>query len=158
VRLRGLFYELGLSPFRDEVLAVKIEVDTRPPAGAVLGTTIVRRHVTLHLQHHDQASLLAGKLHAILQRPYTKGRDLYDLLWYLSDPAWPPPNLAMLNSALVQNGWTGDDLSGKTWRSAVRERLLALNWSKAVADVQPFLEPGADPGILSRDNLLGLLA
>jgi len=27
--------------------------------------------------------LLAGKLHAILQRAYTKGRDIYDLLWYL---------------------------------------------------------------------------
>jgi hypothetical protein len=40
------------------------------------------------LQHHDRASLLAGKIHAILQRPFLKGRDLYDLLWYLSDPAW----------------------------------------------------------------------
>jgi hypothetical protein len=157
VRLRGLFHELGLSPFRDQVLAVKIEVDTRPPTGALLETTIVRRHVTLHLQHHDRASLLAGKLHAILERPYTKGRDLYDLLWYLSDPAWPPPNLAMLNSALRQTGWTGSALTGETWRSAVRERLLALDWDKAVADVRPFLEPGADPGILSRENLVGLI-
>ena len=49
----------------------------------------MRRHVTLRLHHHDRASLLAGKLHAILQRPYTKGRDLYDLIWYLSDPTWP---------------------------------------------------------------------
>jgi len=47
VRFRGLLYELGLSPHRDQVLAVKIEVDTNPPAGAVLMTTVVRRHVTL---------------------------------------------------------------------------------------------------------------
>ena len=86
VRFPGLLYELDLSPHRDETLAVKLEVDTNPPAGAGLATTVVRRHVILQLQHHDRASLLAGKLHAILQRPYLKGRDLYDLLWYLSDP------------------------------------------------------------------------
>ncbi|MEA4906917.1 MAG: nucleotidyl transferase AbiEii/AbiGii toxin family protein [Anaerolineaceae bacterium] len=43
-------------------------------------TDLVRRFVPLHLQHHDRTSLLAGKLHAILQREYTKGRDLYDLM------------------------------------------------------------------------------
>jgi hypothetical protein len=49
-----------------QVIAVKIEVDTNPPAGAGLATTVVRRYVTLQLQHHDRSSLLAGKLHAIL--------------------------------------------------------------------------------------------
>lgn len=98
VRFPGLLHELALSPFRDEILAVKIEVDTNPPAGAGLTTTVVRRHVTLQLQHHDRASLLAGKLHAILQRPYTKGRDIYDLLWYLSDPSWPAPNLTLMKA------------------------------------------------------------
>lgn len=39
------------------------------------------RHVTLRIQHHDRASLLAGKLHALLQRCNVKGRDLYDLMW-----------------------------------------------------------------------------
>ncbi len=116
VRFAGLLNELGLSPFRDEVLAVKIEVDTNPPAGAVLTTSVIRRHVPLQLQHHDRASLLAGKLHAVLQRPYAKGRDLYDLLWYLSDPAWPAPNLDLLNNALRQTGWAGPELTEGTWR------------------------------------------
>lgn len=68
IRFPGLLYELGLSPHPNEVPSVKIEVDTNPPTGAVLTTSLVRRHVTLQLQHHDRASLLAGKLHAILQR------------------------------------------------------------------------------------------
>ena len=88
VRFTHLLYELGLSPHSNEGLAVKIEVDTNPPVGAGLETTIVRRHVALRLQHHDRASLLAGKLHAFFQRRYVKGRDLYDLMWYLSDPGW----------------------------------------------------------------------
>lgn len=157
VRFPGLLHELGLSPHRGEVLAVKIEVDTKPPAGAVLTTTVVRRHLTLQLQHHDRASLLAGKLHAVLQRPYLKGRDLYDLLWYLSDPTWPPPNLTLLNNALRQTGWHGEVLNEENWRQAVLQRLQAVSWKRAVDDVRPFLEPGVDPNVLSRENLERLL-
>jgi hypothetical protein len=106
VRLPGLLHGLGLSGHREESMSVKLEVDTRPPAGAALETTVVRRHELLRIQHYDRASLLAGKLHAILHRPYPKGRDFYDLVWYLSDPFWPPPNLVLLNNALAQTGWT----------------------------------------------------
>jgi hypothetical protein len=157
VRFQGLLHELGLSPHRDQVIAVKIEVDTNPPAGAGLTTTVVRRHVVLQLQHHDRASLLAGKLHAVLQRPYLKGRDLYDLLWYLSDPGWPAPNLVQLNNALRQTGWTGEPLAANTWRAAVRQRLPTGAWDRVVADVRPFLEPQADPGLLTRENVLRVL-
>ena len=153
VRFGGLYYALGLSPHRDEVLAVKLEVDTNPPAGAGLATTVVRRHVILHLQHHDRPSLLAGKLHAILQRPYLKGRDLYDLLWYLSDPDWPAPNLTLLNNALRQTGWSGARLSQETWREAVRARLRDADWDQAVLDVHPFLERGAGADLLMPENL-----
>jgi hypothetical protein len=76
VRFPGLLYDLGLSAQRGETLAVKLEVDTNPPAGAGLATTVVRHFFMLQLQHHDKASLLSGKLHAILQRSYTKGRDI----------------------------------------------------------------------------------
>ena len=157
VRFSGLLNELGLSPFRDEVLAVKIEVDTNPPAGAGLATTVIRRHVPLQLQHHDRASLLAGKLHAILQRPYTKGRDIYDLLWYLSDPGWPDPNLALLNNTLRQTGWPGPELTEDTWRNAVKARLQALAWDQVAADVRPFLEPGADVELLTLENVLRVI-
>jgi predicted nucleotidyltransferase component of viral defense system len=157
VRFAGLLNELGLSPFRDEVLAVKIEVDTNPPAGAGLATTVIRRHVPLQLQHHDRATLLAGKLHAILQRPYTKGRDIYDLLWYLSDRGWPGPNLTLLNNALRQTAWPGPELIEDTWRGPVRERLRSLAWDQVAADVRPFLEPGADPGLLTLENLMRVL-
>lgn len=157
VRFRGLPYELGLSPHRDEVLAVKIEVDTNPPGGAGLATTIVRRYLILHLQHHDRASLLAGKLHALLQRSYIKGRDVYDLFWYLSDPGWPSPNLDMLNHALQQTGWDAEPLTHNNWRDYVRHRLQAVDWDQVVADVRPFLEPSADPSLLTLENLMRLL-
>jgi predicted nucleotidyltransferase component of viral defense system len=157
IRFLGLLHEMKLSPHPEERLAIKIEVDTNPPAGAGLATTVVRRHVILQLQHHDRASLLAGKLHAILQRPYLKGRDLYDLLWYLSDPEWPAPNLTMLNNALAQTDWPGARLTEATWREAVGARLREADWTRAVADVRPFLEPGADAALLTPENLARVL-
>ena len=157
VRFPGLPYELGLSPHRDETLAVKIEVDTNAPAGAVLATTVVRRHVTLQLQHHDRASLLAGKLHAILQRPYLKGRDIYDLLWYLGDPDWPAPNLTLLDNALQQTGWTGPSPTAHNWRDMVRQRVQTLAWDRVVADVSPFLESNAELHLLTLENVMRIL-
>lgn len=153
VRFPGLLFELGLSAQRGEVLAVKLEVDTNPPAGASLETTVVRRFVLLQLQHHDQASLLSGKLHAILQRPYPKGRDLYDLLWYLSDPNWPSPNLIILNNALAQTGWAGGTLTETNWRTHVWQRIQTLNWENIRTDVRPFIEPGFDLDLLALENL-----
>jgi hypothetical protein len=157
IRLPGLLNELGLSALPAEVLAVKIEVDTRPPAGAGLATTVIRRHVTLNLQHHDGPSLLAGKLHALLQRPYLKGRDVFDLLWYLSDPDWPPPNLDLLNNALQQTGWPQPTLTADTWRTAVARRLTEASWDTVRRDVEPLLDPSVDPGLVSRDTVLQVL-
>jgi len=154
----GLLHELGLSPHRSEALSIKIEVDTNPPKGASCEISLVRRHVTLRLFHHDRASLLAGKLHAVLQRGYAKGRDLYDLIWYLSDPDWPAPNLLLLNAALRQSGWKGDELTHRSWTEPVAERLEALNWEQALADARPFLEEQDDVDLVTRDNALRLLA
>jgi hypothetical protein len=138
---------------QNEVLAIKLEIDTNPPQGAGLETTVVRRFVMLQLHHHDRASLLSGKLHAVLQRPYTKGRDVYDLLWYLSDPAWPQPNLVLLNNALVQTGWGGELLTEENWRGVTLERLRHLDWGNVLADVGPFVEQSFDLGLLTLESL-----
>ena len=157
VKFPGLPAELGLSPHTNEILSIKVEVDTRPPAGAVLATTLVRRHLTLRLQHHDPASLLAGKLHAILQRTFSKGRDWYDLIWYLSDRSWPPPNLELLADALRQTGWDGPAPTAKSWPAEVEKRLGAVEWDRIVRDVTPFLEMPADAALLTAENVRLLL-
>jgi len=157
LRFPGLPHELGLSPHRSQTLSVKVEVDTNPPAGAHIATSVVRRHVTLHLCHYDRSSLLAGKLHAVLSRRWTKGRDLYDLAWYLADPTWPGPNLALLNAALAQTGWAGPQLTADNWRIQVRERIVTLDWESARADVRPFLERERDLSLVDAETLGKLL-
>jgi hypothetical protein len=157
VRFPGLPFDLNLSPHRDEILAVKIEVDSNPPRGAGLATSLIRRHVLLNLQHHNQASLLAGKLHAILQRPYLKGRDLYDLTWYLSDKDWPTPNLVLLNNALAQTNWKSPALTVDNWREVIYSRLESLALEQAVEDVRPFLAATEELSLMTRENILHLV-
>lgn len=157
VKFRGLLYEIGVSPHRDEVFMVKVEIDTNPPAGAVTETRVLRRFVILNLLHYDRASLLAGKLHAVLTRKYTKGRDLYDLAWYLADDTWPAPNLLQLNNALQQTGWRGEDATSENWRLLVADRLDSVDWKQAQLDVAPFLEREQDAALVSKASSLGLL-
>jgi hypothetical protein len=126
-----------------------VEIGLDVPASAVLETATVSRVQTFRVRHHDRATLFAGKLHAVLQRHYAKGRDFYDLLWYLGDPRWPEPNLAFLNDALHRTGWKGADLTEGTWRSAVMGRLGRVDWAAAHRDVEPFLENPDDAHLLT---------
>ncbi len=157
VRFPGFLFELGLSPHPSEIVAVKLEVDTRPPPGAGLQTTVIRRHALLNLQHHDRSSLLAGKIHAILSREYLKGRDIYDLVWYLSDPRWPAPNLSMLNNALAQTGWDSEPLTARNWRQTLLTRLQQVDWEAAQQDVAPFLRRQEERAFISPQVVFPLL-
>ncbi len=157
IRFPGLLHELDLSPYASQTVSIKVEVDTKPPAGAVLETTVVRRHVTLHLCHYDKASLLAGKLHAVLSRPWAKGRDLYDLAWYVAERTWPEPNLALLNAALTQTGWKGKVMTRENWRKEVLKKLRSLDWNKARDDVRPFLERERDLALVTAETISHLL-
>lgn len=154
----GLLYECNLSPHVDQNFSVKLEVDTQPPKGAVLSVSLIRyRELVVNIQHHDQASLLAGKVHAVLQRKYIKGRDIYDLIWYLSDRTWPLPNFKMLNHALEQSGWDGVPLSEINWKKTLYERLSEADMKVAREDVGPFLSRPDHQALLIWETIEKLL-
>ena len=156
VRLAGLLHEAGLSGLTAQKLAIKVEIDTRPPAGARCERRIVTRHVTFLLQYYDLPSLLAGKLHAVLTRRYAKGRDWYDLLWYLSQQPPVEPNVELLQCALDQTQGAGR-CDARSWRDLARARLAVLDCAVIAADVQPFLERPGDAALMTREHLEGLL-
>ena len=88
-----------------------------------------------------------------MQRSYAKGRDIYDLFWYLSDPTWPQPNLVLLNNALAQTNWDGKTLTEYNWKDQVWLCLQNLNWKSIVDDVRPFVEPGFELNLLTLANI-----
>ena len=157
IRFHDLLYELGLSPHKDEVLSVKLEIDTNPPEGAVTAVTLIRRYVTVNFIHYDKASLFAGKVNAILTRKYTKGRDLFDLVWMLAGPYWPVPNFILLNNSLNQTKWEGPKINSGNWKSILAEHIKNINWENVIKDAVPFLEREADRNLLTKENCKRLI-
>lgn len=156
IRFQGLEYDMGLSPHRDQVFSVKVEVDTNPPAGAVLQMTTIQRYAVLRLAHHDEASLLAGKVCAVLLREWLKGRDVYDLVWYLANPQWPEPNEVLLAGAFKQAG-REDLIPGQRWKPALVDRVRNADWAPVLPDVERFLERPEDRWMLERETVLSVL-
>jgi hypothetical protein len=134
---------------------VKVEIDHRPPEGAQVETTLVQRFFPVALRHHDLQSLFSGKLHALLARPWPKGRDWFDLVWYLTEKAGTEPNLVLLENALVQTGL--DATLAKHWSRALSERLRRLDWAAVERDLEPFVERPGDLRHLSKDAIDKLL-
>jgi hypothetical protein len=154
----GVEYEAGISPHADNVFRIKVEVDTRPPGGAVLEVSGLRSfEYGLRVQHHDLPSLFAGKLAAVMTRPYIKGRDLYDLWWYLQDPRRTEPNVEMLGNALRQTPGAATGVDVGEWPVAVLSRLADVDWPAARADVDRFLERPSEVDLLTYETFCALL-
>ncbi|MCK4400706.1 nucleotidyl transferase AbiEii/AbiGii toxin family protein [bacterium] len=157
VKFDKLMYEAGISPHKAQKFSIKIEIDTNPPEGADLKTDIVNKYFPISFLSYDIPSLFAGKFHALLSRKYTKGRDFFDLGWYLSRWKDISPNIAMLQNALKQTGWTGEMPSEHTWRDFLYTVVKATDWQKIEQDVGNFLENPSDMNIFTKKNVLSLL-
>ena len=157
VKFPGLLRDAGLTPLKGARLMIRIEVDNRPPAGAVVETRLITRHFPISFRVYDLPSCLAGKIHALLSRRCAKGRDLFDLSWYLTRSDHPAPNFILLRNALEQTGWEGPKVGPRTWRGVLLDRVASLDWPAVLRDVEPFLEDPRDRHLLDRKMLLSEL-
>jgi len=153
VRIGGILQEAALSRRQGQVLAVNVEIDTNPPAGWAEERTIVNLHIPVLLRHYDQPSLFAAKIAAFLTRPYTKGRDVYDLVWFRSKWKDLRPNLTLLKNALAQKHVPSVRVTEQRWTEAVAAKAASLDWDEVVRDVLPFLEDPRETALLTPENL-----
>ncbi len=157
IKFEGLMHEAGISPLKSQKFSVKIEIDTNPPQGAVLEELLVNKYFPINFLAYDRASLFAGKVHAILSRKYTKGRDLFDLGWYLMTWKGIEPNFPQLNNALTQSKWLGPVISNVNWREVLSDAVAKADWKKVRSDVEQFLERSRDIELLSQEAVLKIL-
>lgn len=157
VNFENLMYEAKISPHKEQKFSTKIEIDTNPPQGAILKTDIVNIYFPISFLSYDISSLFAGKLHALLNRKYTKGRDLFDLGWYLSRWKDISPNITLLQNALKQTSWEKEMPSKNTWRDFLYTVVEGTDWQKVKQDVENFLENPSDMNIFTKENVLNLI-
>jgi len=149
VRFRRVLQEAALSRRRGQVLTVNIEIDTNPPAGWVEERTIVNVHIPVLLRHYDKPSLFSAKIAAFLTRPYMKGRDVYDLVWFRSKWRDLKPNFPLLSNALAQKEAAAGPVTKANWTEVVAAKGARVDWGEIVADVLPFLEDPRETALLT---------
>ena len=157
LKFSGIMFETGLSPLKDEKFLIKVEIDSHPPAGGIEAHTMVSTPFMFYLLHYDLKSLFAGKVHALLCREYTKGRDWYDLMWYLSKFKDIEPNYIMLNNAMAQTSRNPTLINQGNWKMEIKRVLRTLDWVKVRNDVKRFLEDPAELELLTPETLINLI-
>lgn len=125
---------------------IKIEIDISPPMGSTFKEVGIEFPEKFKIKIQDHNSSFSGKLHAVLCREffygsnYIKGRDYFDLDWYLTQKI--EPNYELLKNALFKTGPYKDqniDVS-KEWLFDVLEtKLKTLDWKLAKDDMTNFL-------------------
>lgn len=152
LRFGGLLHSLGLSALKTEKLAIKFEIDTHPPAGAVVLEFLFQDPIVFMINHFDMPSLFATKLHALLFRGYDKGRDYYDLFYFLRKKTVPA--LGLFQAAVKQ---THPHLTFPNQDSifmTVHKKLEEMDEKKILRDVGPFLLDPEEERFLKRATLL----
>lgn len=126
--------QLNLSFDRDHLnrkMKIKLEIDVNPPNGSGFAYSYLDFPLDFEVCHQDLASNFSLKIHALLCRPYLKGRDWYDFNWYVKQNV--RPNYAHLQAALDQHGpWQDQSRTiDQSWvRSALVDKLPALTGKK----------------------------
>ena len=95
---------------KNEVVKIKFEVDTNPPAFATYEHKYRLLPVPYEIRLYDMPSLFAGKIHAVICRGWQsriKGRDLYDYIFYLSKAV--TVNQRHLRTRLIDSGYISEN-------------------------------------------------
>lgn len=156
LKFTGIHKVLGISAPKDQKLSIKLEVDTNPPQGGHTVQTLINKTYLFTVTHFDISSLFATKLHAVLFRKYTKGRDIYDLIWYLSKKV--KPNLDLLNNAIEQTQKKNPYLNEETLKPYLLAHIDNIDFNLAQKDVERFLMDKTELKLFDRDILKGAIS
>jgi hypothetical protein len=129
-------------------------VDTNPPPGAGYEVRYQLTPTPFSVRLFDTASLFAGKVHALLCRNWggnrTKGRDLYDYIWYLSQDT--KLNVDHLAQRMKQSGHLeSSTLTVADARELLIEKFWLIDYKAAKADVEPFIKNKNELDLWSKD-------
>lgn len=127
----------------NQKIKIKFEVDTDNPSGGVTAYRYKMLPAPYEVQVFDEATLFAGKIHAILCRSYknhVKGRDYYDYLFYIGKES--KFNLKYLENKLKNTGGIiGDNevlTLGKV-KKLLKAKFETVDYESAKEDVSNFI-------------------
>lgn len=134
-------------------IKIKIEVDRNPPLGFECESKVLNRPYVFYVNSMTKENLFAGKMHALLFRKWknnVKGRDWYDLLWYISRDI--PLKLSHFRQRAIESGaWPEKkEMVKSDLLSIYHARVDQLDIEKAKSDIARFIADDKRINIWSR--------
>lgn len=135
-------------------MKIRLEVDVDPPLGFQVEAKYLFRPLPFSVNTYIQPDLFAGKLHAVLCRSWgnrIKGRDWYDLVWYVSRDI--SVHLKHLENRMKQTGnlKKGIYLTEKKLKEMLLEKVKTIDFDKAKKDVENLLKDTSSLKLWSKE-------
>lgn len=138
---------------------IKIEVDRKPPLGFETEEKLLLRPFSFYVKCFKMPSLFAGKMHALLFRKWikrVKGRDWYDLEWYIKKGI--PLDLDhFLLRAQDTGDWKDETINGAQVIQLLEEKIKLVNFASVKEDVIRFIPDSSVLDLWGKQYFLDLI-
>jgi len=123
-------------------IKIKIEVDRNPPLGFQTEEKLLIRPFSFYVRCFKLPSLFAGKLHALLYRKWNnrvKGRDWYDLEWYIKKGI-PLDATHFLLRAQDTTDWNAEIITNEQILELINHKIESVSFTNIKEDVIRFIK------------------
>ena len=155
--LEDIIKETGVRS--NKTLKIKIEVDRQPPLNFKTEEKLLLRPFSFYVKCFTKPNLFAGKMHVLLFRKWknrVKGRDWYDLEWYIKKGI-PLDVNHLLTRAQDSNDWQEDSISNEQIVELLNAKIDSVSFSSIKDDVVRFIQNDEDLEIWSAEYFKDLI-
>lgn len=138
--LEDIIKETGVRS--NKTVKIKIEVDRQPPLNFKTEEKLLLRPFSFYVKCFTKPSLFSGKMHALLFRKWenrVKGRDWYDLEWYIKKGI-PLDVNHFLARAKDTKDWQEDSISNDQIIELLDMKIKSVSFSSIKEDVVRFIK------------------
>ena len=142
----------------DAVISIKMDMDAETPEGFGFTHEYKTSPFNYRVTILDKPSLFAAKTSAIISRHWknrTKGRDLFDFEWYISNNT-PLNTVYLINNLLREGKVPSPDVSKDDLLAIMRDRFNSIDYDSAMLDLYPFVDLDKIPDNWSPDHFIDL--
>lgn len=135
----------GIGVRSNKSIKIKIEVDKNPSLNFITEEKLLIQPFSFYVKCFSKPNLFAGKMHALLFRKWknrVKGRDWYDLEWYIKKGI-PLDINHFLTRSKDTNDWHKESITKEEIMELLNHKIITVSFSNIKEDVVRFI-PNAD--------------
>ena len=123
------------------IIKIKLEIDTNPPLGFKTENLLLTKPFYFYVNCFTPPDLFAGKMHALLFRKWktrVKGRDWYDLEWYLKGGT--AIHLSHFCQRALESGdWKEPEINRSQLLGLLSQKIDTVNFDNIKEDIVRFI-------------------